>query len=269
MYLDETPNELIGDLRTSAGLSQKELSRRIGIAPSQLSRIENGQTEHISSDILIKLSKELNVSTDYILGLTKIRSRKNYEICELGLSETAVKMLAGKAVDVDVLNCLFANKHFPYLMFLIKSYFDDTVAKGVVERNSIIDIATMTLGDFAKDNPEFSKEVKQDMRLLKSNKLGNHETEIEKIKNTFTQILKETKRELNSGQPKPEPVTNEQFQEIQEKLADKPPQEITADDVAAAITNMFGQAVPMNEELENSIKQTVSKVLSSLDNNSN
>lgn len=248
MYLEGTPNELIGDLRTSAGLTQKELSRRIGIAPSQLSRIENGQTEHISSDILIKLSEELNVSTDYILGLTKIRSRKNYDVEKLGLSETAVKMLAGKAVDVNVLNCLFANKHFSYLIFLIKSYFDDNVANGIAERNSIIDMATMTLGDFAKDNPKFSNEVKQDIRLLKSNKLGSHEAEIEKIKNTFTQILKEIKKERDSGQHEYKSATKEQFQAIQKELLNKPLYDITAKDIAQAVTNMLGSAIEMNEE---------------------
>jgi hypothetical protein len=36
--------------------------------------------------------------------------------------------------------------------------------------------------------------------------------------------------------------------------------------VATIVTNMFGQSVPMNEELEKSIKRTVSDVLSAFDN---
>jgi DNA-binding Xre family transcriptional regulator len=70
MNLSRTPNERIIELRIRKGFSQKELSKMIGLAPSQLSRIENGETKRISSDILIKLAKGLNVSTDYILGLT-------------------------------------------------------------------------------------------------------------------------------------------------------------------------------------------------------
>lgn len=70
MHLSGTPNKRIIELRMSRGFSQKELSKMIGLDPSQLSRIENGETKRISSDILIKLAKGLNVSTDYILGLT-------------------------------------------------------------------------------------------------------------------------------------------------------------------------------------------------------
>ena len=44
-------------MRTSKSLSQKKLAEIIGIAPSQLSRIENGETQNISSDILIRLAK--------------------------------------------------------------------------------------------------------------------------------------------------------------------------------------------------------------------
>ena len=82
MYLPGSVNERIGDLRTSKGLSQKELSALIEVAPSQLSRIESGETKTISSDILIKLARALNVSTDYILGLTKIPTPKSYDISE-------------------------------------------------------------------------------------------------------------------------------------------------------------------------------------------
>jgi len=93
MYLPGTPNERIGDLRTSKGISQIELSKMIGLAPSQLGRIEKGETQRISSDILIKLAKALNVSTDYILWLTTISVPKSYDISELGLTEGTVKNL--------------------------------------------------------------------------------------------------------------------------------------------------------------------------------
>ena len=44
MYLPGEIHERIGDLRSSKGLSQKELSEIIGIVPSQLSRIESGKS---------------------------------------------------------------------------------------------------------------------------------------------------------------------------------------------------------------------------------
>ena len=75
-YLPGTIHERIGDLRTSRGWSQKKLSEISGIVTSQLSRIESGYIENISSDILIKLANAFGVSSDYILGLTTIKERQ-------------------------------------------------------------------------------------------------------------------------------------------------------------------------------------------------
>ena len=182
MYLPGTIYDRIGDLRTSRGWSQKKLSEITGIVTSQLSRIENGNIENISSDILIKLANAFGVSSDYILGLTTVSVRKSYDIGELGLSEGTVRGLATGAIDVQVLNRLMEHKTFPYLLYLIKTYFDNNIADGIMERNAIIDMATAALGDFVKDNPEHKKEAQADAKLLRSQKLADHEAEIEKIK---------------------------------------------------------------------------------------
>ena len=57
------------DLREDADLKQKELAEYLHIKQNTYSQYENGQRE-LPIDILIKLSKYYNVSTDYILGLT-------------------------------------------------------------------------------------------------------------------------------------------------------------------------------------------------------
>lgn len=55
MHLSRTPNERISELRISRGLSQKELSKMIGLAPSQLSYIENGETKPIFKNLIQKI----------------------------------------------------------------------------------------------------------------------------------------------------------------------------------------------------------------------
>ena len=60
----------IGDLRDYRNMTKRELASRLDISESQLSRIESGKTATISSDILIGLAKEFDVSADYILGLS-------------------------------------------------------------------------------------------------------------------------------------------------------------------------------------------------------
>ena len=259
MYLSGTPGEIIGDLRTKMGLSKAELSKRTGIGASQLSRIESENITHISSDILIKLAKEFNVSTDYILGLTTVRSAKNYGISELGLSENAVKVIVSKKIDVDILNQLLEHKNFPYLIYLIKAYFDNSIAEGMVARNDIINMATSTLADFMKNNPEHKSEVQQDIRLLKSQKLGDHEAELDKIKNTFIAILKDIQKNINRETP--QPITTEMFQQMKNELSNKSISDITTDDISNVVMNMLKQSIPMNNDNSEVMKDIIKDIL--------
>lgn len=57
-------------------ISQVELGKRIGISNVTISRYING--ERIPRlDIIIKLANVFNVSTDYLLGITKNRKQKS------------------------------------------------------------------------------------------------------------------------------------------------------------------------------------------------
>lgn len=56
------------ELRKDKKLSMKQLSTKVGIADSCISRWENGQTI-VNADQLIIFAKFFNVSVDYLLGL--------------------------------------------------------------------------------------------------------------------------------------------------------------------------------------------------------
>ncbi len=68
MYVD-TIGERIHNSRIQLGLNQRELCEKAGITVSALSRYESGQREP-KATILARLATSLNVSTDYLLGLT-------------------------------------------------------------------------------------------------------------------------------------------------------------------------------------------------------
>ncbi len=270
MYLAATIPERIGDLRTGRKLSQKELSELVGIAPSQLSRIESGKMKTISSDILIKLAKALNVSTDYILGLTTVSTPKSYDISELRLSEGMVKAIIMGSVDVEILNRLVAHKSFPYLTTVTRRYFDNTAAAGALDRNGMIDFATSVLSDFANENPEHRAEVRDDIRYLKSEKIGAHEAEIEKIRSTFIKIIRDIKKELdeekNADQAEPLPmVTTEFMRGMWTQLKEKTPSEITADEVTDAMMNMVGQTTKLDGKGAELLRKMAAHLFSSSD----
>lgn len=57
------------DLRENADLKQKDIAEYLHIRQNTYSQYENGHRQ-VPIDVLIKLAKYYNVSTDYILGLT-------------------------------------------------------------------------------------------------------------------------------------------------------------------------------------------------------
>ena len=57
------------DLREDLDLKQKEIAEYLHIKQNTYSQYENGQRQ-IPIDVLIKLAKYYNVSTDYILGIS-------------------------------------------------------------------------------------------------------------------------------------------------------------------------------------------------------
>lgn len=87
----ETPGQRIRNLREAAFITQKDFAERIGVAPSQLSRIESGETKTISSDILIAIATEFDVSTDYLLGLSTFQKPRNVDVTMTGLFRSCVQ----------------------------------------------------------------------------------------------------------------------------------------------------------------------------------
>lgn len=245
MALPGTPGQRISDLCNGRHIPQKELAKKIGISPSQLSRIVSGETKTVSSDILIGIAKEFRVSTDYILGL----------------SEGAVRGLVTGMVDVEILNRLLEHKNFPRLISLIQIYFQDTAARGVMARNKVIEMATASLSDLMKDRSEYRAEARQDIQFMNAQKLGEHEAEIEKIKNVFMSILRDIKGDIDSGEPPEEPVTAAMFQSIQSAAMERKQELHTIDDMTALVAEQLEKVMPLDEETNEQFQQLMKKMI--------
>ncbi len=134
-YLPGTTGERITELREGAGLTIEELALKVGVNATTLGRMEKGQTQKIGDDVLTALAREFNVSTDFLLGLTSIPDRKNYDIAELGLSAQAARNLYTRKVNADVVNLLLEHPRFATLTAMIEHYLDDTFAAGAIVLN--------------------------------------------------------------------------------------------------------------------------------------
>lgn len=86
----------IKELRKSLGMNQKEFAAKLGIRQSTLSSYENGAISP-STDILITIAKEFNVSIDWLCGLNK--------------SQTTISTLS------NIIEFLFEMEKIPELYF--------------------------------------------------------------------------------------------------------------------------------------------------------
>ena len=162
------------------------------------------------------------------------------------------------------------HKTFPYLLYLIQTYLDDSILAGNMERNAIIDMATAAVGDFIKDSPEHKKEAQADSKLLRSQKLGDHEAEIAKINSTFMAILRDIKKDIEDGKAPEQPATAEFLQTMREQIqATRQEQKsISEDDVIAAVMNMVRQTAALDEKSMELFEQLARGLLTNSKNNS-
>ena len=236
------------NLRKDHDLSQKQLADQLHVTHSQISRIESGETKNPNISIVIDAARFFHVSTDYLLGITQITSPKSYDISELRLSEEAVTRLITRRIDVDILNRLLEHEHFPKLCIMIRNYFDDTIAEGIMARNKVIDLAVDQLTDLMTAEPSKRKEIIKDKQFLSSQKLGANEADIEKIKIQFMAILRDVKSGIQRKEPIKAVATAEAVQIIRDALPDKPVYDITSTDVANAVAFYMGQTTDLNDE---------------------
>lgn len=263
-YDDEQENTTacrVRNLRLDKNLSQKQLADRLFVAHSQISRLESGETTNISSSLLVALAKEFHVSTDYLLCLTPISVPKSYDISQLGLSEEAVKRLITKKIDASVLNRLLEHKDFPKLCVLMKNYFDNTVASGIMARNQVIDFATEPLVELMSAETSKRAEIIKDMSFLNSTKIQSNEADVEKIKNILMNIIREIKEDVTAQQPTGAIATAEAVNAIRDSLPDKPQSELTIDDVSTAVATYVGTMLPMDENTSALLQQLAKQML--------
>lgn len=152
------------------------------------------------------------------------------------------------AVDMEILNRLLEHKSFPKLTNLIRIYFKDTAARGIMARNQIIDMATASLSDFVKEHPDKRAEVREDLQFMSAQKLGEHEAEMEKIKSIFLTILRDIKKDIDSGKQPEKTATAAMLQGVQDEIKNRSQEHLSKDDVADIVVNQFGLASKMNEK---------------------
>lgn len=210
-YLPGNISDRVRDLREEWGLTRKALAQRSGVDESLLGRIENNKIKKIQDEALQKLARFFSVSTDFLLGLTDIPDRKNYDIEELGLSVQAARNLYTGAVNVEVVNLLLADPRFAVLTNRIADFFDETMAAGYAARNQMYTSISEVVGRIGKEKPEMKGAAKKTASIVRSLRTPLYENELVQIQAEFMSIIKKLKSEYPSRVEDMQKLTKEAF----------------------------------------------------------
>lgn len=94
-----------------------------------------------------------------------------------------------------LLSLIIEHPHFIMLLDSADAYFKDAHKAGIQSRNDVINLATASLKDFMKEHLENRMEISHDIRQLNAEKIGGDESDLNKLRNIFMNILKDIKAE--------------------------------------------------------------------------
>lgn len=110
-FLPGAARQRLADLMKICKVSQTDLALKIGYGDSIFSRFLSGKTDTLSDENIIHIARAINVSADFLLGLTTVPDQKNFEIEKLGLSAQAVRNLYTGKVNTQVIYRLTDCEH--------------------------------------------------------------------------------------------------------------------------------------------------------------
>ena len=197
-YLPGNLQERLRELREANGYKSREkLAEVIGVNKTTYSRIENGSTKTISSDILLKLAELYKVPTDYILGRIDTPENTGYDIKELGLSVDAAKNLYSGKVDPRVVNELLINDKFAMATKMIATYFSGAITQLIATQNKLLDFSYDLLNELTQTGKvPNDKEIQQTKKTLKAAKLPAGNVELDRIQRQLMASIREIKKKL-------------------------------------------------------------------------
>ena len=193
VFLPGNIRQRLLDLMKHNNVSQTELARKIGCNDSLLSRFLSEKTDKLGDENIIRIARAFNVSTDFLLGVTTVPDRKNYEIDELGLSAQAARNLCTGKANAQVVNYLLESPRFLELTYILEQYFNDTVAAGYAAQNQLY----TTLSSLMRKSVK-TKAAAQAANEINRLKTPVYQADLATIESQFMMAVKEVKKEIGN-----------------------------------------------------------------------
>lgn len=245
-FLPGTVRERIADLMKIRKVSQTELALKIGCSDSVLSRFLTGKTDKIGDENIIRIARVFNVSTDFLLGVTNVPDRKNYEIDELGLSAQAARNLYTGKASAQVVNRLLESPRFAELTYILEQYFNDTIAAGYAAQNQMY--ATLSSLTRKTIKTDAAAQTAKDINRLRT---PVYQADLATIENQFMLAVKEVKKEIGNDFAAAQALTAEAAERMFAELTkgqDVENPQVTPERVAKLITGSVSGMDGVNQE---------------------
>ena len=266
-YLPGTIRDRLQDLMKEHKVSQTDLALQLGVTDSTLSRFISGKTDKLGDESIIRIARIFNVSTDFLLGVTNIPDKKNYDISELGLSAQAARNLYTGKLNADVINRLLENSRFATLTIMIAQYFDDTLAGGYAVQNQIFSVLSTILMREAKTTSENADALVDVAKVVGTAKTPVYQADLTSIQNSFMTTIKEIKKEIGSDIAAQQALSKEVTEKIFAELThgqDIQKLTISAEQLADAIAGSVSGMDGVNQAALNDFKQGLTSLFKSV-----
>ena len=112
-----------------------------------------------------------------------------------------------------------------------------------------------------QEHPEHWADARLDLQLLNVQKIGEHEAEMGKIKSVFLAILRNIKKDMESGEQPRETATPAMLQPMRATLAGQQQEPPSMDDAATIIAGQIGQFIPIDKETAEQFQQLAKKMM--------
>ena len=200
------------------GISDSELAKVLHINRSTLSRILNGGTEKVSSQMIIDAAQHFGVSTDFLLGLTDMPDPMNHPVESFGLTEVAAKAILSEDVHIEMLNRLLENQRFCQLTQTMAYALEPDQIVAAMSYDNIFAHGESLFLEYIAPSLEKKIALKKGSQEIAS-KIVNPNTVGNGIMlEEFRAVIQQIRKDMKMEKPLSVPVTREFLKEMDKEL---------------------------------------------------
>ena len=205
-------------LRARKGVSDAELAKAFGINRSTMGRILKGETEKVSSQMIIDAAQYFGVSADFLLGLTNMPDPMNHPVKSFGLTEGAARVILSEDVNINMLNRLLENLRFCQLTQTMAYALEPDQTAGVLSYDNILAHGESLFLEYMAPSVKIKRELKKDSqkiaaKIIDPNTVGNGQ-----MLEEFRAVIQQIRKDMKMEKPLSVPVTREFLKEMDNEI---------------------------------------------------